>query len=140
MKTAQFIQFTFISLFLLIGVSTTNAKELAETTQFYDLAQGNQTMKGPGEMDVAGKLYMSLSLNNNRVSGKYYYNRINKGKSKKQWISVSGTVNWDEFTMKLKEKNGTFIGRFERIQCGFLYYGIFVRNDGKKFDFSIELY
>ena len=140
MKLKQLFQFTLISLFLLAGASTASAKESAESTQFYDLAQRGQTMKGPGEIEAAGSIYMSLSLNNGRVSGKYYYNKTNKGKSKKRWISVSGTVNWNEFTMRLREQNVTFIGQFERIPCGFLYYGTFVRNDGRKFDFSIELY
>ena len=81
MKLRHLFQFTLISLFLLAGASTTSAKESAESTQFYDLAQRGQTMKGPGEIEAAGSIYMSLSLNNGRVSGKYYYNKTNKGRS-----------------------------------------------------------
>lgn len=141
MQLKELMQYTIISLFILVGGLTVSAQEPADNTPLCDLAQNYYyTMKGPGEIDVAGSIYMSLSATNSNISGKYYYNKTNKGKSKKRWISVSGTVDWDQFTMRLREQNGIFIGQFERIQCGFLYYGTFVRNDGRKFDFSIELY
>ena len=143
MKISKILRSVLIGAIICCGSATASASPTI-TEKDTETAKNNyyipSTLKGYGNIEKAGEIYMSVVLRNGRATGKYYYSKVNKNRKSKSWINVSGSVDWEDFTMTLKENDGTFYGQFLRIEGGFLYHGIFVRNDGRNFDFSIELY
>ena len=143
MKIVNILRFALIGAIICCGSATASASPTATKTDtetaknYYYLPT---TLKGYGNIEKAGEIYMSIVLRNGRATGKYYYSKVNKNRKSKSWINVSGSVDQEEFTMTLKENDGIFYGQFLKIEEGFLYYGTFVRNDGRHFDFSIEFY
>ena len=101
---------------------------------------GSGTLQGYGTIEKAGDIYISMNIVNGKVTGKYYYAKVNTNKKKKTWIPVKGIADWNDFTITLRENNGSFIGQLLRIDGGYLYEGTFVRDDGRRFEFSIELH
>lgn len=152
MRLNRFIQITLISLFLLAGASTASAKDTADNSvvSFNDLAYSyypNGTFSGYGTISGAGQVYMVLTIQGESVSGKYYYVKTNKNRKNKAWIYLSGFYAEADDQCVAKElangpKNGGFYGELFSINNSntrFCYEGKFHRNDGRSFNFRINL-
>ena len=153
MKLKQLFQFTLISLFILAGASTASAKESAENSvvSYNDLAYSyypNGTFSGYGTISGAGQVYMVLTIQGESVTGKYYYVKTNKNRKNKAWIYISGYYGYEaDEDCVLQEhasgpKNGGFYGGLYSLNNNytrFSYEGKFHRNDGRSFNFKINL-
>lgn len=139
MKVKKIVRIIAICLFTFIGYSSSDAQNFEAQSELlaFNYASDSFSLSGNGSIEKAGDIYMTLDVRNGYVTGKYYYEKVNKGRRNKQWISLVGTYNFDEYSITLTEDSGTFYGQLMRIQGGMLYTGTFVRKDGRKFDFSI---
>lgn len=152
MKLKHLFQLAFISIFLFAGSVTASADDFGNSsiTSYNDLAYSyypNGTYSGYGTINGAGQVYMVLTIQGESVSGKYYYVKTNKNRKNKAWIYLSGFYAEADDQCVAKElangpKNGGFYGELFSINNSstrFCYEGKFHRNDGRSFNFRINL-
>lgn len=153
MKLKHLFQLAFISIFLFAGSATASADDFGNSsiTSYNDLAYSyypNGTYSGYGTINGAGQVYMVLTIQGESVSGKYYYVKTNKNRKNKAWIYISGYYAYlaDEDCVLNKHsngpKNGSFYGGLYSLNnkyTRFCYEGKFHRNDGRSFNFKINL-
>lgn len=153
MKLKHLFQLAFVSLFLFVGSVTASADDIENSSiaNYNDLAYSyypNGTFSGYGTISGAGKVYMVLTIQGESVSGKYYYVKTNKNRKNKAWIYISGYYAYEaDEDCVLQEhasgpKSGGFYGGLYSLNNNytrFSYESKFHRNDGRSFNFKINL-
>lgn len=153
MKLKHLFQLAFISIFLFAGSVTASADNFDNSSiiNYNDLAYSyyypNGTYSGYGTITGAGQVYMVLTVQGESVSGKYYYVKTNKNRKNKAWIYLSGFYAEVDDQCVVTEhangsKNGGFYGELFSLNNSstrFCYEGKFHRNDGRSFNFRINL-
>ena len=153
MKLKHLFQLAFVSLFLFVGSVTASADDIENSSiaNYNDLAYSyynpNGTYSGYGTINGAGQVYMVLTVQGESVSGKYYYVKTNKNRKNKAWIYLSGFYAEADDQCVVNEhangpKSGGFYGELFSLNNSstrLCYEGKFHRNDGRSFNFRINL-